>query len=332
MRSSDIKMFTSLQRQILHLLADGTCQSGEYLARQFGVSRTAIWKQIHQLTLSGLPIESIPKQGYRLLKPFIPLDKEKILSQLPGHLKNETTVYQFSEIDSSNRFLKDLPIQKNLTICCTEKQTQGRGRFGRSWASPFGENIYLSVRWEMYESLSRLSGLSLAVSLAVVRALHNAGVQNEIQIKWPNDLIWQGKKLGGILIEMIAESHSSASVIIGIGINVNTDPKESDLSDNPWCSLLETGGQYWDRNRLIAEIVSTLDQDIEHFLKNGFSSFLPLWNQHDYLRGKTITVQQFNSRITGEARGIDPYGQLCLRDNEGLVHYLSSGDTSLNGF
>lgn len=193
MNSANTKAFNELQRQILNYLADGQCHSGEYLGGLLGVSRTAIWKQIHQLAASGIPVECLAKQGYRLRTAFIPLDKEQILKRLPDTLREDICIYQFSEIDSTNRFLKDLPVQNNWHVCCAEKQNQGRGRFGRSWSSPFGENIYLSIRREVQDSLSRLSGLSLIVSIAAIHALQAAGIQNEIRIKWPNDLIWEEK-------------------------------------------------------------------------------------------------------------------------------------------
>ncbi len=145
-------------------------------------------------------------------------------------------IHVLDTVDSTNRFLKDLPASDDIDVCCAETQTQGRGRFGRSWHSPYGENIYCSIRWRFDCDFSKLSGSSLVVSLAVLAALKD--ISPEIRIKWPNDLLWHGKKLCGSLIEVVGQS----DVVIGIGINVNAIP-----NDQSWCSLYEITGQHDDR-------------------------------------------------------------------------------------
>ncbi|WP_131781795.1 biotin--[acetyl-CoA-carboxylase] ligase [Legionella gresilensis] len=323
-----MKRFTSIQHQLLDFLANGDCKSGNAIAKEIGVSRTAIWKQISQLTDFGLDIKRNPRQGYQLTHPFIALNETTIRYYLQRlNYKKQLNLDLFAEIDSTNRYLKDLPSSAITTICCAETQTQGRGRFGRKWVSPFGENIYFSGRWQLNCCISKLSGLSLAISLAILSSLKCNNIQKDIYLKWPNDLLWQDKKLSGVLIEVIAEANSCIEIIIGIGINVNTKNKSS--SESPWCSLYDMTGLYFDRNRLIASLITNLDLSLKQFLDQGFKSFHDEWQQVDYLDGHYITVFQPHLTLSGHVCGVNELGQLCLIDDKGKCHYLSSGDTSL---
>lgn len=328
---TSMKQFSSIQLELLRQLADGHCHSGNTIGEQLGVSRTAVWKHIRQLTELGLAIKRIPQQGYQLTSPIQPLDEQLIRQQLDTkHFNKSVNFHLFATIDSTNRFLKELSHSSSLDICCAETQTHGRGRFGRHWVSPFGENIYCSGRWELNCCLSRLSGLSLVVGLAILASLQASHIQQNIQLKWPNDLLWCDKKLCGILIEVIGETNGCAQVIIGIGMNVNTATHEHPLPDKPWCSLYEITGQRYDRNKLLAYLIYYLNEYMEKFLRIGFSGFNQNWQEVDYLYGKFITVSQPTGLIKGEACGVNEFGQLCLRDEQGTMHYLSSGDTSLS--
>ncbi len=322
--------FTQSQSILLNILGDGLCHSGSALGQALGITRSAIWKQINQLIELGIPIQSIPQQGYQLPNKLILLHEQQITEQLlTKRLITAFNLHLFTSIDSTNRFLKDLPISKQLEICCSEIQTQGRGRFGRHWHSPFGENIYCSSRWTLNCDLTKLSGLSLITSLAILATLKEFNLPSEIKIKWPNDLYWTDKKLCGSLIEILAESNSNAQVIIGIGLNVNTDTIKHPLPDKPWCSLYEITKQYFDRNLLIARLISNLERYLDKFLNNDLQAFMDEWNQADYLAGKYIQVSQSSGTLSGKACGINHWGQLILEDDAGVKHLLSSGDTSL---
>lgn len=238
-------------------------------------------------------------------------------------------IHVLQSIDSTNRFLKELPFHHAIDVCCAETQTQGRGRFGRSWHSPRQDNIYFSIRLQFNCCLSELSGLSLIVSMAVLAALKVIGITEDVRIKWPNDLLWQGKKLCGSLIEVAGDHHDRAEVVIGIGLNVNALPHENTPIDKPWCSLYEITGTCFNRNTLIANLIMQLDSHMQQFINKGFSSFIPAWQQADYLYGKQITVSQTAGQLSGTANGINEAGQLILIDAMGVTHYLSSGDTSL---
>lgn len=328
-----MKPLSPLQLQIVDCLNDGKCHSGNAIGEQLKVSRTAIWKQINQLVEMGLKIKRIPQTGYQLNQPFIPLQETLIRQHLQQSLMNrEMDFHIFAEIDSTNRYLKDLQNTHAVIICCAEGQTQGRGRFGRNWESPFGENIYLSSRWELNCCPSKLSGLSLVISLSILESLKNNHIHQDIRIKWPNDLLWEAKKLCGILIELTAETNGYAHIIIGIGLNVNTPTQQQPLADKPWCSLYELTGVHFDRNKLIADLLQDLAKNLEIFLQHGFGIFRERWQQYDYLDGQYITVSQARGSISGYASGVTDQGQLCLIDDKGVEHHLSSGDTSVTRY
>jgi BirA family biotin operon repressor/biotin-[acetyl-CoA-carboxylase] ligase len=331
-----MKKFSSTQIKLLNCLADGMCHNGNDLGVLLSMSRTAVWKRITQLIKLGLPIARIPQRGYRLAMPITFLNENHIRHQLKiNHFNKPIDIHLFASVDSTNRLLKELPHNPSIDICCAEIQTAGRGRFGRQWYSPFGENIYLSSRWRFDCDLSRLSGLSLVVSLAILATLNDFGFNENIRVKWPNDILWNNKKLCGTLIEVIAESNSSAEVVIGIGLNVNsklpiTDESNNAYPDKPWCSLYDITGKYTDRNLLIAQLIIYLDQFLDKFMLQGFAAFMPRWHEIDYLQGNVITVSNFAGPLKGLANGVNETGQLILIDAEGTTHYLSSGDTSLH--
>lgn len=319
-----------VQRTIVDLLADGSCHSGTELGKQLKITRSAIWKQINQLVDLGVPIISVPNQGYKLKQQLMLLDEDKIRSELQNSQWNSPlNIHLFSSIDSTNKYLKELAPSAHLEVCCAELQTQGRGRFGRNWHSPFGENIYFSSRWNLHCDLTKLSGLSLVTSLAIVASLKQFNHSSQIKIKWPNDVLWNDKKLCGSLIEIIAESNATAQVIIGIGLNVNSDTEHNPLPDKPWCSLYELSQQFHDRNKLIAHLIINLQRYITQFIDNDLSFFMNEWNQYDYLFNKFITVTQSLESLSGIACGINTMGQLILEEGNGEKHLLSSGDTSL---
>lgn len=322
--------FTPSQLALLKLLGDGNCHSGSELGAALGITRSAIWKQINHLIESGIPIKRISHQGYQLPNPLVLLDKEKIIGNLElAQRLNPFNLHLFTTIDSTNRYLKELPLSNSVEICCAEIQTQGRGRFGRHWHSPFGENIYCSSRWTLNYDLTKLSGLSLVTSLAILTTLNEFNISSNIKIKWPNDILWNDKKLCGSLIEILAESNGTIQIIIGIGLNVNTDTRNTPLPDKPWCSLYEITQHHFDRNLLIAKLIVNLERYLTRFIDHELNCFMEEWNQYDYLFGKKISVTQSANTLSGIACGINASGQLILQDESGRKHFLSSGDTSL---
>lgn len=277
------------------------------------------------------------------------LDKTEIEKNL--RIKNflkEPNIYLFPTIDSTNLFLKrlstdesskDLGIKEpqnkldkmiaSIDVCCAEQQTNGRGRLGRHWFSPYGENIYLSCRFKVICNNQNLEGLSLVIALAILAALdENKFLLTDIKIKWPNDLLWQDKKLCGILIEIIKKNY--LEVIIGVGLNVNMDKSIGGLKD--WCSLRTITGTFWDRNPLIAYLIYYIDLNLNYFFQSGFRWFKDDWQKVDYLYGKKIIARTPQGTIEGFAHGVDVNGNLCILDKENFCHILPFAETSIVHF
>lgn len=238
-------------------------------------------------------------------------------------------VHLLETIDSTNRFLKHQPSNEMIQVCCSETQTQGRGRFGRAWHSPFGENIYFSARYRLHCDLGALSGLSLVSSLAVIHTLQELGFSDDLLIKWPNDILWQGRKLSGCLIELMTND-DAVDVILGIGINVNSNTQDHSLPDKPWCSLFDIVGKRQNRNHIIGRLITHLYLHTQRLITLGLTSFLKQWGEVDALYGQLITVSTQGTHITGQANGIDDTGRLVLIDDHHETHYLSSGETSVS--
>ncbi len=326
-----LKELSPIQKKILQYLEDNARHSGNELGQQLGVSRTAIWKHIKQLKTMGIPITQIPQQGYQLKQQLILLNEEKITQQLEHHhFGKKYTLHVVTSIHSTNRYLKELPPGNTIDICCAEEQTAGRGRFGRNWQSPFGENIYCSSRWSFHGDLNKLSGLSLVVSLAALATIKQIHPSDEFKIKWPNDLYWQDKKICGSLIEIIAESNGNALIIIGIGLNVNSDHNAKLAEDRPWSSLYQITKCHYDRNELTALLLCHLERYLARFNDTGFSAFMTEWKQSDYLFGKYIEVNQALGCISGTSMGVNDEGLLKVEDPSGMTHIISSGDASLS--
>lgn len=325
-----MKQLNPTQIKLLTALSGGNCYSGNTLGSALGVSRTAVWKQIKQLVELGVPITSRAQQGYQLDSPIQLLNPDALRQQLRLHeFPVPFHLHCFASIDSTNRFLKDLPPSDALEICCSETQTQGKGRFGRAWHSPFGENIYCSTRRHLDCDVSQMTGLSLVVSLAILETLKQFGIQEKILLKWPNDLIWQERKLCGTLIEMKAESHGKTEIILGIGLNVNSKTNQHSLPDQPWCSLYDITHLQLDRTLLLARLILQLDCFLNEFIRTGFSAFKQRWQENDFLKDQQITVNRYGDALSGHVQGVDDSGQLILTTQDGNVHYLSSGETTL---
>lgn len=325
-----MKTLSATLKNIVKTLNDGQCHSGASLGDALNISRNAVWKQINQLTKYGIEVESIQSTGYRLKQPLILLDSKQIKKYITateeGIKLNKLDI--LGSIPSTNDYFRTLPPTTGLHACFAEHQTAGRGRFGRHWHSPFGANIFFSCRWTVEQDVSDFSGFSLMISLAVIDALNQFGV-SDLQVKWPNDIIWQGKKLAGILVEMQAESNGITQVIIGIGINVNMGAHASNEIHQPWASVDTILGQPQDRNQLAGLLLSQLMQKLAIFSQQGFNYFHPLWSKYDALAGKKIGLKVGKKTIYGIAQGVNTQGYLLVEDNDHVVHACSSGETTI---
>ena len=226
----------ALRERLMGLLADGEFHSGERLAQSLGVSRTAVWKHLQAFGKLGLELHKVPKRGYRLAQPIDLLDAAAIKRRVSAENRRKLrTLEVLLQTDSTNSRLlavTDLPAGK-VDVCVAEHQSAGRGRRGRDWVAPFGGGICFSLGWVFPEPPKQLSALTLAAGVAVLRALECCGAR-DIQLKWPNDVLFANRKLGGILCELRAEAGGPAYVVIGIGLNVR-------LSDASRRAIAATG-------------------------------------------------------------------------------------------
>jgi BirA family biotin operon repressor/biotin-[acetyl-CoA-carboxylase] ligase len=329
-------MQTPTRRLLLGLLADQQFHSGEFLGDKLGMSRAAIWKQIQVLQREGLLIESIHAKGYRLRSQVDLLDAEVILSLLPAEYQQRIQLEIHEELESSNQYVMQAAVDNDsnrVPVCLVEKQTAGRGRRGRSWRTPYGTAIAISLRWRFETDAGGLAGLSLATGVAVSRALAANGLQH-VQLKWPNDLVCGGKKLAGILIEIVGDASGPCDVVIGIGLNVTNSTTDLAKSmpgiEQAWTDMVSqvSDRQELSRNGIAAGLIASLIEMLSVFVKHGFAPYQAEFAHRDVLHGKEVCVQQPGREISGIACGVNETGGLLLQ-LDGEVVTVTSGDVSV---
>jgi BirA family biotin operon repressor/biotin-[acetyl-CoA-carboxylase] ligase len=311
---------TPLQYTVIQLLADGLFHSGERMARETGVSRAAVWKALQELRTLGVAVHAVSGRGYALAHSLELLDQSAILEHLPDSTR--FVLEQFDvhrSVDSTNACLLRQANGHAVSACVAEHQSAGRGRRGRSWISPLGGNLYLSLRWRFDEGMGRLAGLSLAVAVAVIRTLQEFGIQ-DAALKWPNDVYWHGRKLGGILLEITGESAGPCLVVIGIGINVTMPAASGKDIDQPWVDLASIRAGI-SRNQLAGRLLHHLVEALLTFTQSGMSSFEQEWCAADLLLGREVILSQPGAEIRGIGRGIAPDGALLLEIAGQLQRY-----------
>ncbi len=319
------------RKKLLRLLSDGRFRSESFLAIELGLSRASVWKHIGDLCELGIEIDAVTGRGYRLLRPLELLDEAVIRSGLKADANKRIGAFHIHDrIDSTNRFLASVLCgpESNGSICLAESQTAGKGRNGRSWISPFGNNIYMSLALRYPDGPEALSGLSLAVGVAVVRTLSTLGVP-DIRLKWPNDIVWNGKKLGGILIELFGDAHGPCSVIIGLGLNCAMSPDQGAVIEQEWVDLdTITHHSRPGRNRLVAALINEILPVVAEFNQTGLAPFLVEWRMVDWLQGKDVVLHMGNREITGTVAGINDVGLVQLYTREGELRSFASGEVS----
>jgi BirA family transcriptional regulator, biotin operon repressor / biotin---[acetyl-CoA-carboxylase] ligase len=317
---------------IIRLLADGRCHSGEAIAARLGVSRAAVWKALRKAGEDlGLDIVAVRGRGYRLPTPLELLDAERILAALSAEAQRRIARLEIHDaIDSTNtRLMREAADgAPSGTLCLAERQTAGRGRLGRSWVSPFGANLYLSVLWRFPFGPAGMGGLSLAAGAAVAGALRAAGAR-DIGLKWPNDVLWQRRKLAGLLLEVAGEAHGPAHVVVGVGVNTHLEPEQGAAIDRPWVDLDQVlGCGAYSRNALAAGVTEALVQAMDRFAREGLAPFLADWERYDLYRGEEVEVHWGQQRVHGTHLGLDANGALRL-DTESGIETFQAGEVSL---
>jgi len=318
--------------KIVRRLADGSFHSGETLAVGLGISRAAVWKAVHKAgEVLGLDIESIPGRGYRLKTPLELLDPKRILAAVPNKIQQQIARLEIhDDIDSTNSHLmrEAQTGAPSGTLCVAERQRAGRGRRGRTWVSPFGSNLYLSLLWRYSLGPGQLGGLSLAVGAAVAGALEAEGAEG-IALKWPNDVLWRRRKLGGLLIELAGETQGPSLVVIGLGLNTRIGGAEAAEIDQPWADLdAVLGPGRYSRNRLAGRLTDGLIRTLDRYGRDGLGPFLAEWERFDLHRGERVEIRFGDERKVGTHAGITEDGALRVEVGD-VVEVFHAGEVSL---
>ncbi|MHC8296516.1 bifunctional biotin--[acetyl-CoA-carboxylase] ligase/biotin operon repressor BirA [Pseudomonas sp. LB3P58] len=310
---------------LLKLLKDGRFHSGQALGVALGVSRSAVWKQLQHLEAElGLSIHKVRGRGYQLAAPLTLLDPVEIREQAPSC---DWPILVFDSIDSTNaEALRAIERgQAAPFLVLAERQTAGRGRRGRKWASPFAENIYYSLVLRIEGGMRQLEGLSLVVGLAVMQALRELGISGA-GLKWPNDVLVGQKKIAGILLELVGDPADVCHVVLGVGINVNM--QITDEVDQQWTSMRLESGKVFDRNHLVGELGAMLQAYLSRHQADGFSAIQAEWEQNHLWQGRAVSLIAGVNHIDGEVLGIDSQGALRLKVG-GVEKVFSGGELSL---
>lgn len=309
---------------LLRVLSPSHFVSGTELAALLGLSRASIHLALQTAESLGIAIERIAGRGYRLREPISWLDADQIA---PG-LRPGWQVEVLSQVDSTNAELLRRPPLPYPFCLAAELQSAGRGRRGRSWAGALGGSLLFSVAWPFGGDVSRLSGLSLVVGLALAEALDRCGVPR-VQLKWPNDLMVDFRKLAGILIEVQAEVNSHCRAIIGIGLNIKLPPTIRDDIDQAVVDLSQLQPGLTDRNQLLTAILSALDARLPQFTREGFVACRDEWQLRHAYQGQDVYLSGSKGPVLeGRVIGLGDSGQLLLETTSGL-QAINVGELSL---
>lgn len=318
--------------RLIALLADGGFHSGESLAGTLGVSRTAVWKRIQRLSaLWGLEIEAVRGKGYRLARPLDLLDEAVLLRALGPEARRRIAGLEIhADLDSTNSHLmtRALAGDRGPRVCLAERQGAGRGRLGRHWLSPYAANLYLSILWQSPRAPHQLGGLSIAMGVVVAQLLREIGF-GAVGLKWPNDLITEQGKLGGLLMQLHGEGEGPSTLVIGLGLNVAMPKAIGQRIDQPWTDLRALG-QPPARSLLAAWIINRMFYGLLQYDAKGLEPFVDGWRQLDLLRDRPLVLIRGNERLLGNNGGIASDGALILKTAQGIRHF-HSGEVSLRG-
>jgi BirA family biotin operon repressor/biotin-[acetyl-CoA-carboxylase] ligase len=303
--------------------------SGEQLSKHLNCSRTAIWKHIRNLRLQGYDFEAIPKKGYRLIAVPSVMRVTSILSMLETQVMGQKITYA-AELDSTQIRAHEMVSQGAVegTIIIAEQQTQGRGTMGKKWFSPPGKGIWFSMILKPRIPLQFISQLTLLVSVALCRTIKKM-LQVDIGIKWPNDLLIQGKKVSGILLESSGEDERLRYVVAGIGISANLLKKDfpPELRSKA-TSLRIAAGQEMNREELLCGYLLEFEKLYQLYNEQGFAPIRTLWEALSVSLNCPIEVQTSQGRVEGVAHGLDEMGALVITLEDGSTEKIYSGDVN----
>lgn len=317
------------RQKILRLFRDRPAGflSGESLSQELGISRTAVWKHIRALRALGYRIDAVTSKGYRMLGGPDTLVADEIRSRLTTRLIGREILChdQLASTNLTAMELGEAGAAEGLVVIA-DRQTAGKGRLGRCWASPGGVNLYLSILLRPSMPPWEVPRLTFVSAVAAARALRDAaGVA--VQVKWPNDLLVKGKKIAGLLNEMSAESDAVHHVVLGIGLNVNMSAGQfpAELRYPATSVLLETGSA-GSRLDVVVALLEHFDRLYAEFLETGMAPILHAWQELFAMLGRTVRVESGTTSRQGVVAGVDEEGALLLRTATGEVEKVLAGD------
>lgn len=316
---------------ILRLLADGKFHSGEAIASHFGVTRATVWNALRDAESLGVEIFSVRGKGYSLPEPLRLLDAERIAARL-GEQKHDFHLEIHERIDSTNSHLMRQAGAGALHRTCAvaQVQTAGRGRRGRAWQGGMGNSLAFSLLWRFECGAGGLSGLSLAVGVALIRALHELGAHGAA-LKWPNDVLQEQQKLAGILIELQGDMDGPSAAVIGVGINLKLPEAMRRLIDQPATDLTTMLGREIDPNEVLGALLCHLDSVLEGFEQSGFEGLRDEWMAHHAFHGRAVRMLMPDGRVVeGVVAGIASDGALLV-EVAGEIQRFMAGEISMRG-
>lgn len=314
---------------ILRRLSDGAFHSGQALAIEFQLSRASVFNVLNQAEAMGLTIHAVRGRGYRIPQPVEWLDGGVAAT----HLDDVSQAYDvriLDSVDSTNSALITAALNgaPDGTVLCAEHQHAGKGRRGRSWHAALGGSLTFSVLWRFDRGLQAMAGLSLAVGLAVARAVNRHSL-HPARLKWPNDVLVGYRKLAGILVEVQGDMDGAAFAVVGIGLNVRLNEAQRDAIDQAVVDLAEMGVMIG-RNQLLADCLQELHAVMTTFRQHGFAALRAEWMALDAYAGKDVALLLPNTRgVQGVAAGVDDTGAFLLRDQHAVLNAYNGGEISL---
>jgi BirA family biotin operon repressor/biotin-[acetyl-CoA-carboxylase] ligase len=331
-------VLTSLGFSLLRHLADGAFHSGEDLAATVGLTRARVSQVLKDAEAAGLALERVKGLGYRLLEAPRFIDSQAVEARLEllaaqRGIANPVALEVVDQIDSTSTELMRRAQKQDIqgVALAAEWQTAGRGRRGRTWTAVVGGSLTFSLGWRFEQGAGFLAGLSLAIGVAVVRALENEGFAG-VALKWPNDLIHRHLKLGGILIETNGDALGPSTTVIGVGLNVRLPENLRKDITAPVTDLTRVAGRKAppvDRNHLLAGLLSELAAVLDQYAHEGFAPFAAEWQHRHAYQGKPVRLLLPDGAVVrGKVAGVDASGALVLADGPRRARFLS-GEISL---
>lgn len=307
-------------QQILCLLSHGEIVSGQVIGEALQMSRTAIWKYIQLMQeVAHIDLKVIPNKGYQLAVPYIALDPDAIKNNLSTTISSTLEQIQcHTSIGSTNQaMLEQIDISTPQHILClSEMQTAGIGRRGETWQSPFGYNLYLSLLWSFNQPLQLLIGLSILLAIVTADTLKDLGLGDGLQIKWPNDLFYHDKKLGGILLETRSQQGGLTSCVMSLGLNGYLPTYTQMNISQQATSYFDITGQAFNRNQFTVAWLNRLIPALEQFVLHGLKPLMARWQHYDLYYQQPIKVELDDQVIKGMGMGISQEGQLQVQPED----------------